>query len=90
MRDLRRGARAPVLSLPLTALPRNEFHLRNCHAMCAACNRRHNSDRGPYLDFILKRYRPGVVAELDGLRVSLRKVTDEELRRKFEQFKSMA
>jgi hypothetical protein len=66
------------------------FDLRNCHAMCAACNRLHNSDRGPYLEFMLERYGPGVVAELDGLRMSLRKVTDEELRQTLEQLKLMA
>jgi len=57
------------------------FDLRNCHAMCAACNRRHNSDPAPYLAFMLERYGAEVVAELDRLRASLRKVPDEELLR---------
>jgi hypothetical protein len=65
------------------------FDLRNCHAMCAGCNRRHNSDRGPYLDFMLERYGPAVVEELNGLRSSLCKVTDEELLQTLERLKSM-
>lgn len=65
------------------------FDLRNCHAMCAECNRRHNIDQTPYHDFMLDRYGPEVVEELDGLRKSLGKVTDEELLRTLEQFKSM-
>ncbi len=56
------------------------FDLRNCNAMCAGCNRRHNSDHSPYLSYMLERYGPEVVAELDALRAGAGKVTDEELR----------
>jgi hypothetical protein len=49
--------------------------------MCAGCNRRHNVDPTPYLSYMLDRYGPGVVAELDRLRTSLGKVSDEELSR---------
>ena len=56
------------------------FDLRNCNAMCSACNRRHNRDRRPYERYMRKAYGPGVVAELDELRLSLEKVTDEQLR----------
>jgi Bacteriophage Lambda NinG protein len=55
------------------------FDLRNCNAMCAGCNRRHNSDPAEYLRFMNERYGVEVVAELDGLRSDTRKVTDEEL-----------
>ena len=65
------------------------FDLRNCNAMCADCNRRHNADPSPYLNFIKERYGSGVVAELEGLRLSLRKVADDDLRRLLEQYKLM-
>ena len=55
------------------------FDLRNCHAMCAGCNRRHNSDPEPYLAFMRERYGPDVVEELGRVRDGLRKVSDEEL-----------
>ena len=55
------------------------FDLRNCNAMCVDCNRRHNSDPAAYLDFMNSRYGPEAVAELDELRTSMSKVTDEEL-----------
>lgn len=65
------------------------FDLRNCNAMCAACNRRHNRDRRPYERYMRKRYGAGVVAELDGLRMGLGKVTDEELGEMLKQYKAM-
>lgn len=65
------------------------FDLRNCNAMCAACNRRHNRDRRPYERYMRKAYGPAVVAELDGLRLSLGKGTDEELRETLRQYKAM-
>src|SRR5215213_10883624 len=55
------------------------FDLRNCNAMCAGCNRRHNEDPGPYFHFMLERYGGGAVAELDRPRRDRSKVTDEEL-----------
>ena len=64
------------------------FDLRNCHAMCAGCNRRHNSDPEPYLAFMRERYGPDVVEELGRLRSGLRKVSDEELRRLFGECKT--
>src|ERR1051325_4496175 len=61
------------------------FDLRNCNAMCAGCNRRHNRDRRPYARYMQKAYGTRVIAELDGLRMSLEKVTDEELKVKLEE-----
>jgi len=55
--------------------------------MCDACNRRHNSDPAPYLAYMIERYGPEVVAELDRLRADMRKVPDEELRRRLEECK---
>ena len=55
------------------------FDLRNSNAMCAGCNGRHNSDPAPYLAFMPERYGAEVVAELDVLRRSLRKVPGEKL-----------
>jgi hypothetical protein len=66
------------------------FDLRNCNAMCAGCNRRHNRDRRPYERYMLKRYGAGVVAELDVLRMRLGKVTDEELGEMLSQYKALA
>jgi hypothetical protein len=66
---------------------RVRFDLRNCHAMCSGCNRRHNSDPAPYLAFMLERYGAEVVAELDRLRADLRKVSDEELRQLLAKYK---
>ncbi len=65
------------------------FDLRNCNAMCAACNRRHNRDRRPYERYMRKTYGPAAVAELDGLRLDLEKVTDEELGEMLQQYKTM-
>jgi Bacteriophage Lambda NinG protein len=55
------------------------FDLRNCNLMCVGCNRRHNEDPAPYLQFMLARYGAEVVAALDELRRSMHKVSDEEL-----------
>jgi hypothetical protein len=66
------------------------FDLRNCNAQCAGCNRRHNRDRRPYERYMLKRYGAGVVAELDGLRMGLGKVTDEELEEMLNRYKALA
>jgi hypothetical protein len=66
------------------------FDLRNCNAMCSACNRRHNRDRRPYEKYMLKAYGPGVIAELDGLRVGLGKVNDVELEEMLNQYKALA
>jgi hypothetical protein len=66
------------------------FDLRNCNAMCAECNRRHNTEPGPYLRLMMERYGAEVVAELGRLRADTRKVTDEELVRLLERFKRIA
>jgi len=66
------------------------FDLRNCNAMCSGCNRRHNRDRRPYERYMRKAHGPGAVIELDGLRLSLSKVTDEELGEMLSQYKAMA
>ncbi|HEY0172080.1 MAG TPA: recombination protein NinG [Pyrinomonadaceae bacterium] len=60
------------------------FDLRNCNAMCAGCNRRHNEDPEPYLRFMTEHYGGEAVAELDRLRGDGRKVADEELVRALE------
>ena len=65
------------------------FDLRNCNAMCAGCNRRHNRDRRPYERYMLKTYGSGVTAKLDGLRMGLEKVTDEELGELLQLYKVM-
>src|SRR3712207_4957313 len=44
------------------------FDLRNCNAMCASCNRRHNGDPEPYLKFMTERYGAEAIAELEALR----------------------
>lgn len=66
------------------------FDLRNCNAMCAGCNRRHNTDRRPYERYMRKAYGPAVIAELDRLRLSLEKATDEELGEMLQRYKALA
>ena len=66
------------------------FDLRNCNSMCAGCNRRHNRDRRPYERYMRKTYGPAVVRELDDLRMSLEKVTDDELSELLREYKAMA
>ena len=66
------------------------FNFANCHAMCGVCNRRHNSTPFPYLRFMLEAHGPEVVVELHELRMSLVKVTDDELRQMLDQYKAMA
>ncbi|MDQ3917408.1 MAG: recombination protein NinG [Acidobacteriota bacterium] len=68
---------------------RTRFDLRNCNAMCAACNRLHNEDLGPYLRLMLERYGDEVVAELESLRDGTGKVTDEELRQALERLRAL-
>jgi hypothetical protein len=65
------------------------FDLRNCNAMCAGCNRRHNRDRRPYERYMRKAYGPAVIAELDRLRLSLEKATDGELNELLRRYKGM-
>lgn len=57
--------------------------------MCSACNRRHNKDRRPYERYMLKTYGPSVVAELDGLRMNLKKVMDKQLCELLEKYVRM-
>lgn len=65
------------------------FDLRNCNAMCSACNRRHNRYRRPYERYMLKTYGTEVVAELDRLRASLQKVTDAQLIELLNNYRAM-
>jgi hypothetical protein len=65
------------------------FDLRNCNAMCSACNRRHNRDRRPYERYMLKAYGREVIAELDRLRVSLQKVIDMQLIELLNEYKTL-
>ena len=64
------------------------FDLRNCNAMCAERNRRHNSDPAPYLAFMLTCHGLEVVEELGRLRDGLRKVSDDELSRLLCEYKA--
>lgn len=66
------------------------FDLRNCNAMCAPCNRRHNEDPEPYLLFMAERYGAEVVAKIEGLRGVTGKVADEELREALERLRALA
>jgi hypothetical protein len=65
------------------------FDLRNCNAMCAGCNRRHNRDRKPYERYMLKAYGTGVVTELDQLRASLHKVTYVQLLELLDEYRAL-
>jgi len=66
------------------------FDLRNCNAMCAGCNRRHNRDRRPYERYMLKTYGRVVISELDKLRLSLEKMTHEQLLELVDEYMRMA
>jgi hypothetical protein len=68
---------------------RTRFDLRNCNAMCATCNRRHNEDSEHYLRFMREHYGEEVVTELDLLRSDRRKVDGEELLRLLEGLKAI-
>ena len=50
----------------------------------------HNRDGAPYERSVLETYGPEVVADLNGLRGSLGKVTDEVLMALLEEYKVMA
>ena len=65
------------------------FDLRNCNLMCGTCNKRHNYEPLPYLTYMLSKYGPDIVEELQAQRMSSHKVTEEELRRRLEQYRSM-
>jgi hypothetical protein len=57
--------------------------------MCGRCNRPHNSDPFPYMNYMHEHYGAEVVTELHELRMSLEKVTDEELRVLLSEYKSV-
>lgn len=57
--------------------------------MCASCNWRHNGDPKPYLKFMIERYGAEAIAELEVLRDSGGKVTDEELRQTLDRLRTM-
>lgn len=65
------------------------FNLINCNAMCGFCNRRHNRDPFPYMSYMQAKYGPEAVEELNALRASRRKVTDDELRRTLGRYRAM-
>jgi hypothetical protein len=69
---------------------RTRFHLADCPARRANCNRRHNEDPGPYLRFMRERYGEDAVKDLEEFRAGGGKVTDEELRRELEGLKALA
>jgi hypothetical protein len=58
--------------------------------MCATCNRGHNEDPSAYLGFMNEHYGLAVIEELNELRMSLVKVSGEELRQMLEQYRVMA
>jgi hypothetical protein len=55
--------------------------------MCGRCNKRHNYDPFPYLNFMHEHYGPDVVAELHSMRMSLQKVKDDDLRALLEKYR---
>ena len=65
------------------------FDLRNCNAMCGVCNKRHNHDPLPYLLYMQSNYGAKVVAELQALKMSSHKVTEDELREMLELYRSI-
>lgn len=65
------------------------FDLRNCNAMCGRCNKRHNTDPFPYLNYMQEHYGSDLVAELHALRMSLCKMMDEELMTTLIRYKAM-
>lgn len=56
--------------------------------MCAACNRRYNSDPSAYLNFMTERYGLDAVTELEE-KASTDIITDEELNRTFERLRAL-
>lgn len=66
------------------------FDLRNCNAMCGPCNLRHNRDPSPYLHFMEGHYGLEVMAELSELRMSLRKLTDDDLIKRLSELKTIS
>ena len=65
------------------------FDLRNCNAMCAGYNRRHNRDRKPYDKYMRKAYGPEMITELDQSRMSLQKVTNVQLLQLLHEHRAM-
>ncbi len=66
------------------------FSLVNCNAMCARCNRNHNTDPLPYLAYMLETYGEKVISQLEVLKGSSGRVSDEELWDMLEQYRSIA
>ena len=65
------------------------FNLINCNAMCGRCNRRHNYDPFPYISYMQGNHGSEAVEELNRLRSSRRKVTDDDLRRTLGAYQAM-
>ena len=62
------------------------FDLRNVHAQCSDCNKRHNVNQWPYLSALLRIHGPDVLSELHRLRMQTRKVTDAELEELLDEY----
>jgi transcription elongation factor Elf1 len=63
---------------------------RNAHANCHFCNQRHIDNQRPYIAFMLKTYSSKVIDELNVLRRSLTKVTDEDIRAAMNYYRKAA
>jgi hypothetical protein len=50
----------------------------------------HNEDSEPYLRFMRERYGAGVVEELEGIKNSRDKVTDEDMLHVLERLRALA
>jgi hypothetical protein len=65
------------------------FDLRNCNAMCAACNQAHHADQSAYLSYMLKRWGQRAIDELTALKSCMVKITDEQLKQALSVYRGL-
>ena len=65
------------------------FDLRNCNAMCAGCNYRHNVDQNAYTAYMVKAYGLDAIGELFELRNKRETPADDELRALRDSYRAM-
>jgi hypothetical protein len=63
------------------------YYDKNVHPQCASCNRFHEGKKDDYALWLLKKYGDGILEELNKLKNSQKKYTEQELKEMRKQFR---
>jgi hypothetical protein len=69
--------------------PELRFDLLNCHAMCKGCNCQHGINTEPYTSWMIRTYGHEALDSLNQRRIETEKLTDEDLKEKVKEYKSL-